>query len=159
LQAQDKPTSPPNLQCFACASANGCLDPAVQGGTCEAFTGNATLFPGVLPDGKTCAQIVGGSTVSESAVCFDTLSSIFSSRCAASLQLTPCLCGSTNPGLCLAGTVTPNGPLYDMYACDFNSTSGATINAVTANFQVQSFGAGMANSIAICAGAFDCDCF
>jgi hypothetical protein len=72
-------------------------------------------------------------------------------------QQTPCLCGTTAPTPCLAGTATPTGPIYDDYACDFGSMSGATINAITSDFTVQSFGAGMANSILQCASAFGCD--
>jgi hypothetical protein len=159
LQTRDKSTSSPDVRCSSCATANGCLDPAQQGGTCEAVAGNATLFSGALPDGQTCAQVVGASSISESAICFQTLTKIFSSSCAATLQETPCLCGATNVNSCLAGTAAPTGAAFDIYACDFDSTNGATVNNVTANFTVQSFGAGMANSIVQCAASFGCDCF
>jgi hypothetical protein len=52
--------------------------------------------------------------------------------------------------------VTPNGPVYDTYACDFGSTDGLTINQ---DALVRSFGAGMANTIVQCAAGFSCDCF
>jgi hypothetical protein len=142
--------------CLSCAQTNGCLDPAQQGGTCEIVAGNGTHFGSALPDGKTCAAVIGTEPVSETSVCLLTLSQIFSSACAATLQETPCLCGSTDVNQCLAGTATPTGALYDEYACDFNSTSGATINA---NFTVQTFGSGMANGIVQCAASFGCSCF
>jgi alpha-tubulin suppressor-like RCC1 family protein len=159
LQAQDKSTSDATTRCSTCTQANGCLDPAMQGGTCEMVAGNANLFPGMLQDGKTCSQVFGPPTVLETTVCLQTLATIFSSRCAASLEETPCLCGTTDPTSCLAGTATPNGPAYDEYVCDFNTTSGNTINAVTSDFTVLAFGAGMANAIVQCAAAFSCDCF
>jgi hypothetical protein len=112
-----------------------------------------------LPDGKTCSQVEGTSPVSETTICFQTLSAMFASHCAATLQETPCLCGTTDVNSCLAGTATPNGPLYDEYVCDFNSTSGMTINTVTSDFTVQTFGAGMANALVQCAASFSCDCF
>jgi hypothetical protein len=159
FKTRDKATSLPSTVCSACVQNNGCFDPVQQGGTCESVTGNATLLAGTLPDGNTCSQIVGAGTVSESAICFQTLSAVFNSQCAATLQETPCLCGTVDPSACLAGTATPNGPLYDEYACDFGSTSGAPINAVAQDFTVQTFGAGMANSLLQCAAAFSCDCF
>jgi hypothetical protein len=159
LATQDKSTSPPGTQCSSCVQNNGCLDPAQQGGTCEMVTGNANPFSGILPDGKTCSQVLGGSSVSETSVCFETLRGIFGSGCESMFQATPCLCGTTDVNACLNGTTTPNGPIYDIYACDFNGTSGATINTITSDFTVEGFGAGMANAIVQCASAFSCDCF
>jgi hypothetical protein len=123
------------------------------------LTGNAMLFSGTLPDGQTCAQVVGASTISETAVCFQTLDGIFASKCAATLQETPCLCGTTDVAACLAGTATGNGPLFDEYACDFGTTSQGPINTITTDFTIPHFGAGMANAIVQCAAAFSCDCF
>jgi hypothetical protein len=159
---QDKKTSPPSTLCSACVASNGCYDPTLQGGTCELVTGNATLLSGTVNDGgPTCAQVFTPLTapISERSICLDVLSTIFTSKCGATLQLTPCLCGTTDPTQCTAGAVIPNGPAYNEYACDFGSTSGATINTITTDFIVPTFGAGMANSVAQCAGAFGCDCF
>jgi hypothetical protein len=121
------------------------------------LSATATLFPGVLPDGTTCAQDLSplAPPVLESQICLQTLNRIFSSKCAATLQLTPCVCGSTNASTCLAGTAVPTGPLYDEYACDFNTISGGVINQ---DFVIPN-GAGTANSIMECAAAFECDCF
>jgi hypothetical protein len=120
-------------------------------------TGNASLLAGTVGDGgPTCATVIGTAPVSEKRICLQTLDQIYTSKCAATLQLTPCLCGTTDPTQCTAGSVTPNGPLYDVYACDFGSASGSTINT---DFLLMNFGAGMANSIAQCQGSFGCDCF
>jgi hypothetical protein len=156
---QDKATSSPARKCSTCVQNNGCLDPAQQGGTCEAVAGNAALFSGVLPDGQTCSQVVGTSPISESAICFQTLVQVFTSQCAATLQETPCLCGATDVYMCMDGSATPTGPLYDEYACDFGGTSGPTITALATDFTVPTFGAGTANSLIQCAAAFSCDCF
>jgi hypothetical protein len=43
-----------------------------------------------------------------------------------------------------------------VYACDFNTTNGSNINS---KFATLTLGAGMANSIATCAGSFTCPCF
>jgi hypothetical protein len=93
--------------------------------------------------------------VTEAQVCLQTLSKIFSSGCAATQQLTPCLCGTTDAGQCLAGTAAPTGPLLSIYQCEL----GTTASAISSNFTVQSFGAGQANALAQCAGAFGCNCF
>jgi hypothetical protein len=53
-------------------------------------------------------------------------------------------------------SVTPTGPLFDLYACDMNSASCST---VLTNFTVPIFGVGMANALVQCASAFDCNCF
>src|SRR5258708_40369687 len=66
-------------------------------------------------------------------------------------QLTPCLCGTTDTSKCTTGQVTPNGLLYETYACDFNAASGATIFN---DFLTPTFGDGMANSIVQCLEAF-----
>jgi hypothetical protein len=156
LASRDKPTSSATRKCSTCAQANGCLDPAQSGTSCETLTTNATLFSGALPDGKTCAQVFGSGTVSESAICIDVLSSIFASSCAATLQLTPCLCGTTDVESCLvACSATPNGPLFDQYACDNGTTSGC---AISTDFTIPN-GAGTANAVAECVAAFNCDCF
>jgi hypothetical protein len=159
LQAQDKTTTTdPTLVCSTCVANSGCLDPLAQGGTCESTLGNASLLAGALPDGKSCAQAFSPLTtpVSETAVCLDVLGTIFTSKCAAGLQETPCACGTTDVASCLAGTVVPNGAAFDAYACDFN---GAGINTVSTDFTVQAFGAGQANALVQCAAINGCDCF
>jgi hypothetical protein len=125
-------------------------------------TGNASLLAGTIGDGgPTCATVFSPlvAPISERSVCLETLDQIYASKCGVTLQLTPCLCGTTDPTQCTSGTVTPNGPVYDVYACDFGSTSGATINDITTDFLLMNFGSGMANSIAQCQGSFGCDCF
>jgi hypothetical protein len=144
--------------CLACAQVNGCLDPVQQGGSCEDTTGTHTHFGGTLPDGTTCASVFSqGVDETETQVCLDTLGTIFGSRCAASFAETPCLCGTTDPASCLFGTVTPNGPSYDQYVCDFDSTSVDTINKT--DFTNQGFGAGQADALIQCINAFNCPCF
>jgi hypothetical protein len=152
--AQNQPGTTPS--CVDCATANSCFDPTAGGGTCEMLSTTLTHLSGSLPDGKTCSAVLGSEPVSEKKVCMQTLKLIFSSKCAATMQLTPCLCGTTDPTTCQAGSVTPNGPVYDEYACDMNSTSGMTLNS---GFINPTFGAGVANVIAECAGAFGCPCF
>jgi hypothetical protein len=159
FEAQSRPSPPGQMlpSCLDCAMSNGCFDPKQQGGTCEMLSGALTHLSGSIGDGgPTCATVIGTEPVSEKQICMRTLQMIFSSKCAATLQLTPCLCGTTDPTMCLPGQVTPNGPLYDLYACDYDTPNGQTINT---NFIVPTFGAGMANSIAECAGAFSCPCF
>jgi hypothetical protein len=86
-----------------------------------------------------------------------TLGNVFSSKCAATFQETPCLCGATDPAACLSGSATPTGPLYDLYQCDFNTTSVSTI---TTKFIDQTTGSGQANAIVQCAASFACSsCF
>jgi hypothetical protein len=137
---------------------NACLDP-MNGGNCE-FPGlakNATLLSVPLPDGKTCTD---GSVVAppttEQSICLQTLGRIFSSGCAQDGEEGRCLCGTTDINACIGGTATPTGPLYDLFACDFNSTSGSTISG---EFKAQTFGSGMANALVLCLGAFGCGCF
>jgi hypothetical protein len=138
--------------------SNGCLDVTQQGGSCEDTQGTVPHFAGTLGDGKVCSSVfVNGQTQSETQVCLQTLDMIFGSGCAATFQETPCLCGSTDAALCLAGTATPTGPLYDVYQCDFDTTSAATIQA--SQFTNQATGAGQANAIVQCAAAFGCQCF
>jgi hypothetical protein len=155
-----------------CAFNNGCLDPMQQGSTCELFTtgctaadleaGNDTCFTVAnalpvthfssgLPDGKNCSTVLGTEPVSETTVCLQTLSQMFSTNCATALDTTPCLCGATASAACLGGLAMPNGALFDEYACDFNSTNGSSINN---SFQVQTFGAGMANALYQCMASF-----
>jgi hypothetical protein len=143
--------------CFACAQTNGCLDPTEQGGSCEDTAGTQPHFGGTLPDGKTCASVFSqGASESEAQVCLETLGTIFASRCSASLQETPCLCGTTDAASCLAGTAPPNGPDYDEYVCDFNTTS---VQNIQVDFTNQLLGAGQANGIVQCVAAFGCPCF
>jgi hypothetical protein len=169
IAQQDKTTTTdPTLVCSTCVANNNCFLPTFQGGTCEGTAGNANFFgsaadaaTNVLPDGKTCAQVFAPLTVpvSETKVCLGVLNNIFTSKCAAGLQETPCVCGATDVTACTNGTATPTGAVYDMYACDFASTSTAVINDVKANFVVQTFGAGQANALIQCAAANGCDCF
>jgi hypothetical protein len=133
--------------CLSCVESNGCFDPTNLGGTCEDTTGTAPAACG--------AAIGGAASVSETAVCISTLKQIFTSMCAATQQLTPCLCGSADAAACLAGTAAPNGPLLPIYQCELGTT-GPQISAAFLN---QATGAGQANSIAQCAGAFGCSCF
>jgi hypothetical protein len=143
--------------CLQCALQNNCLDPANGGGLCEdpSLAKAATVFGQALPDGKKCSGVVA-PPATEKSICLQTLGQVFSSTCAATLQETPCLCGATDVNMCTAGTAPPTGALYDVYACDFNSTNGATIYA---NITVLTFGSGMANAIIQCAAAFSCECF
>jgi hypothetical protein len=160
LLAQDKPGQ---ASCGQCVIQNGCFDPAQQGGTCETVTGTSPHFAGALPDGRTCtaatdagAAVFDSPTETETQACLQALGTIFSSKCAASLQETPCLCGMTDVSACLTCTATPTGPLYDLYACDIDSTSGCVINM---DFTLPSIGVGQANAIVQCAAAFGCNCF
>jgi hypothetical protein len=146
--------------CLACAQVNGCLAQVSGGATCNTLTANANLLATTLPDGKTCAQVTAPAStpVTERAVCLETMQSVLTSKCGASTQLTPCLCGTTDTNMCLAGSAVPTGPAFDLYACDFGTVNGSTINSISANFSVPSFGAGSANAILGCAGAFACHC-
>jgi hypothetical protein len=136
-----------------CAVRNGCFDPIQQGITCELLQDAGALahYGGMLDGGKTCTDVLGSANVSEMAVCLQTLDGILSSNCAATLNQTPCLCGSTSADACLQGTGTPAGPLYEEYACDFDSIRGDTINS---QFTLQTFGAGAANGIVQCMASF-----
>jgi hypothetical protein len=124
--------------------------------------GTLPHLTGLLPDGHSCTTTTdaGGPVLSaaatETQICLQTLGALFGSGCAATLQLTPCLCGAANVSQCIQGLTVPSGPLYDVYACDFDTASSATIQQ---DFSVQSFGAGQANSLVQCAAAFGCDCF
>jgi len=142
--------------CLACVQRNGCLDPAQQGMSCEKTAGRAHLLEANPGSGGSCAALLGGAEPAESEVCVRTLHGIFSSGCASARWLTPCLCGSTDPAACLEGTAPTAGPLAGIYACDFNSARSADIEA---NFQVQTFGAGTANAIVLCAAQSECPCF
>jgi hypothetical protein len=147
ITSRDKPGDPADMKCSTCMTSNGCLDHTQMGGTCEDTTGTAPAA---------CSTALGSaSAVSETKVCLRTLKDIFASQCAATQQLTPCLCGNTDAGQCLAGTVAPTGPLVDIYKCEL----GSTAPEITNNFTVQTFGAGQANALVQCAGAFGCDCF
>jgi len=61
----------------------------------------------------------------------------------------------TNPTDCQTGAVTPDGPGYPVYACDF----GSDINQITSNFTIQTYGAGNANAMVQCVASFGCNCF
>jgi hypothetical protein len=88
-------------------------------------------------------------------MCLQTLNDIFVTRCAATLQETPCLCGTLSPASCFTDLETPNGPVYPDYVADF----GSDLDTILANFTNAQFGAGMANSIVQCLGAYACECF
>jgi hypothetical protein len=148
--------------CLACGTTNGCFDPTMMGGTCEDLTGTATLLSGPLPDGKTCSDpaVLGSTSITEKQVCLVTLQTVFASKCAATFQLTPCLCGATDTAMCLAGTATPTGAAYDIYACDFQTTSSTAIQGKFMPVAVETLGAAQGNAIIQCLGAFGCNsCF
>jgi hypothetical protein len=127
--------------CLPCAQRNGCFDPAQLGGTCEGTSGQATAC---------------GTGVTETAICLKTLDDIFNSKCAATMQLTPCLCGSTDHAACLSGTADPSGPIDPDYTCDFKTTS---VVKIVGSFTDQTLGAGQANALVQCLGAYNCGCF
>ena len=133
--------------CLPCAERSGCLDPSLQGGTCEGT-------PGIAPDA--CSAVLGtASAPTEALVCIATLNAIFTSGCALTRQETPCYCGAADPGACLAGTAPPSGPVLPIYACDF---TGPGVQ-ITSDFTNQAFGAGQANALVQCLAILDCDCF
>jgi hypothetical protein len=117
------------------------MDPLQQGGTCEATPGNA----------DEC-----GAGMTQTAVCLKTLDDLFQSKCAASLQMTPCLCGTTDPAACLAGTAPPTGAMMADYECGFRTRDANKIQQVFTN---QTFGAGQANAMIQCVAAYNCQCF
>jgi hypothetical protein len=156
FQARTKHDSLAGTECYACAAAHGCFDPAQQGGTCETVAGTLAHLATALPDSKTCSTALGTEPVTEALICIQTLQTVFLSNCASSLQQTPCLCGQTPTATCLSGTATPTGAGYDLYACDFNSVSTTTIQS---DFTMPTFGAGMGNALIQCAAAYGCDCF
>jgi hypothetical protein len=141
----------------------GCLDPTVAGAACEDLLGTQ-VHDLSLPDGRACIRdtpagpaVLASQTESETQICLQTLGSIFASQCAQASTLAPCLCGDAiDPAQCLAGIATPVGPVYDLYACDTNSTNVAVI---VADFTSPAFGTGVANAIVQCASAFGCNCF
>lgn len=142
--------------CLACVQKNGCLDPGEQGNTCERTDRRPHRFAGRRGSADSCAAVLGSTEPAEPDVCLRALHRIFSSGCASARWLTPCLCGSTDPAACLGGTAPPAGPLAGIYACDFDSPRSADIQA---NFLVQTFGAGTANAIVLCAAQSECPCF
>jgi hypothetical protein len=147
LETRDRPGDPPSTRCSDCVRGNGCLDPAKMGGACEDTSGNAP---------PACqAALTSASQVTETQLCLATLDKIFTSQCSSTLQLTPCLCGNTDPALCLAGMADPAGPLLPIYQCDL----GASVVEISANFVDASRGAGQANALVQCAAAFGCNCF
>lgn len=135
--------------CLSCAARSGCLDPALQGGTCESTSGVAPAA---------CGPLLGSTgAVSETEVCLSALNTLFTSGCAATAQgETPCLCGTTDSAMCLAGTAAPTGPLVALYDCDLRP---ADIDALVFRFTDQASGAGQANALVQCLAAFSCDCF
>jgi hypothetical protein len=134
-QSPDCLTVYPDGGVGGCVATNGCLDPAQQGGVCE-------TVPGMAPSGMTEVQL-----------CIQTLSDLLSSRCAAaSLSLTPCLCGQASPMACFAGTATPTGPVYPDYLQDF----GPDIHAISGKFTNPLYGAGQANAIVACLLIYNC---
>jgi len=124
--------------CLACAQQSGCLDPTQAGGTCEMLAGNAAS---------------GGLTEAE--LCRKTLNDVFTSRCFTDIIFAECLCGETALEDCLGGTAIPAGPAY----ADFVSDFGTDIDTISANWDLQTFGAGQAKAIVECAGQYMCDCF
>jgi hypothetical protein len=127
--------------CLDCAQRSGCLDTKGSGNPCEGATGNATAC---------------GAGVTETDMCLRTLMQVFSSKCAATLQQVPCLCGATDAQECLQGTAQPSGPLYGDYVCDFKT---ADVAAIQTHFRDPSFGAGIANTLVQCAAESECKCF
>jgi hypothetical protein len=128
--------------CLACANENGCLDPMQLGGTCEMVAGQAHS---------------GG--LSETAMCLKVLKKIITSKCTITVNptthnietfLTPCVCGTADNSQCMAGTVVPNGPIYEECIDDF----GDNTPAIFANFVNQMFGVGMAGAAIQCVEAF-----
>jgi hypothetical protein len=143
---------------MGCAAINGCLDTVTQGASCELFEGLAPdagppHYASTLPSGKTCRDVIGPEPVSETSVCLQTLQRIFSTGCAATLNTTDCLCGPGNAGCIYTLPPQPMGALYETYACDFNSTSGATINSHFTDYSLN-FGAAAANQIIQCIASF-----
>lgn len=127
--------------CLDCAERSGCLDSKQHGNPCEGASGFATGC---------------GEGVTETEMCIRTLMGVFSSKCAATLQQVPCLCGATDAEECLQGATVPTGPLYRDYACDFKTNN---VGAIQANFREAKFGAGLANMIVQCVAESDCKCF
>jgi hypothetical protein len=126
--------------CLACAQDNACFDSSQVGGVCEMVEGRASK---------------GGRTEKE--LCLDVLAKIFTSHCADGMILTPCLCGTADPGRCLSGLETPNGPLYEDYLDEWPSGG---VGHIVNNFTDQAYGAGMANAAVQCAMAYGCNsCF
>jgi hypothetical protein len=135
-----------------CAVRNGCLDPELQGGVCELSGG---LIPG---QGSASAPLdPAPPNAGFTANCLQTLWDTFSTKCARSLSLTPCLCGD-DPGAvapCLEGKTPPAGPVVPDYVSSFGVKRGSEINNA---FTLPAYGAGMANGIVHCLAAFDCRC-
>jgi hypothetical protein len=151
--------------CLQCVQRARCLDPTFSfgDGACETTTGTLPHFQGTLPDGKTCSNVFAlGGAETETQVCLEILGNVFANHCSMSAQNSfqvpqdHCLCGAVNTDACLAGTVAPIGPTYDLYACGFNTTDATAIDQV---FTEPGIGAGRANDIAGCAWIFGCPCF
>lgn len=178
--------------CLWCTTMNGCFDPTQLGGTCEDAQKNGfgcgvgsnvadSGASGNVAGGGAADGGDGGGTSGFSAgtyfaptnptgtikcysdICTKTLDDIFASQCAASLQETPCLCGTSDAGDCLSGKVLPMGPVLPDYEIDFPMvTPGVLTESLTIQmwFTNQSYGAGQANSLVQCSAAFGCNtCF
>jgi hypothetical protein len=115
-----------------------CFDTEIGGGRCEDF-----------PDAGP-----GANNQNESQVCLAALQTIIQSKCGASGQLTPCVCGSADTMACYAGRAQPDGPLYDLYSQDFGTENANAI--VMVYFTQPKYGAGLANAIANCLNAKGC---
>jgi hypothetical protein len=93
-------------------------------------------------------------------ICTQTLEDIISTGCAASLQETPCLCGATDTGMCLAGMAAPTGPLVQDYEIGFSLTGERGTPGVgkdiQADFVTPLNGSGQANALVQCVAAFGC---
>jgi hypothetical protein len=114
--------------CLSCAEKNGCLDPAQQGGVCEAVTGQAR----------------GGRTATEQ--CLETLRCVFTSKCANTGEQSPCLCGQTDVTECMEGKSPPRGTCVAVYKGDFGSNGKAMYD----QFLDRKFGSGQANALIQC---------
>jgi hypothetical protein len=134
--------------CLACAEENGCLDPAQQGGGCETVPDRGAALDG--------GEAGTDAFQKEAPLCLRVLAKIFATKCAATLEETPCICGSANSAQCLAGNVTATGPVYPDYVEDFGTESVPTIMT---SFTNPTFGAGRANALVGCVAAYGCDCF
>jgi hypothetical protein len=132
--------------CLKCAMDNGCFDPNQFGGTCDGM-------PQAAP--AACAAVLGIMNPTETDVCLAVLNQVFLTHCAQTLQMAPCLCGNTDVVQCMNGMVIPDGPIYDIYSCDYMTGDGQLI---TNDFLAQHYGASHANALIECAAGFNCNC-
>lgn len=134
--------------CYQCGVDLGCFDPQFGGYTCESGPRAAETVPA-------CQSLLSTpSAPTESQVCLATLKGMFSSHCAAGMQLNPCLCGTTPQDTCLNNSAAPTGALAPIYKCDLGIPPfpfpDPNINGTR--------GASVANGIVECLQAFMCDC-